>query len=85
MTKVGAHMHVLHIVGSLPAPVAEVEKILHTTSWEYQRSQVSELFDFLDGTAPAILRLNEGNQVHLALVNVPKTLIKIGALCRCRI
>ena len=73
MTTTGVHVPVLHNVGSLPAPVAEVEKILHTTSWDDQRSQASALFDFLDGTAPVILGLNEVNQVHVALVNVSKT------------
>ena len=69
----GVHVPVLHIFGSLPDPVAEVAKLLHTTSWYYQRSQASEFLDFLDGIAPEMLRLNEGNQVHVALVNVPKT------------
>ena len=78
MTTSGVHVPVMHIVISLPAPVAEVEKVLHTTSRDDQRSQASEFFDFLDRTAPAILRLNEGNQVHVDLVNVPKThLVKV--------
>ena len=69
----GVHVPVLHIVGSLPDPLAEVAKLLHTTSWYYQRSQASEFLDFLDVIAPEMLRLKEGNQVHVALVNVPKT------------
>ena len=78
VTTAWVHMPVLHIVGSLPAPVPEVAKVLHTTSWDDQRSQASEFFDFLDGTAPAILRINERNQVHVDLVNVPKThLLKV--------
>ena len=78
VTTEGLHVTVLHIVESLPDPVAEVEKILHTTSWDDQRSQSSAFFDFIDVTAPEILRLNEGNQVHVALVNVPKThLVKV--------
>ena len=65
-------------MGSLPAPVPKVAKLLHTTSWDDQRSQAPAFFDFFDGTAPAILRLNEGNQVHVDLVNVPKThLVKV--------
>ena len=39
VTTAGVKVPVLHIVGSLPAPVAEVAKILHTTSWDDQRSQ----------------------------------------------
>ena len=78
MTTEGVNVTVLHIVRSLPAPVAEVEKVLHTTSWDDQRSQASVFFDFLDRTAPAILRINEGNQVHVDLVNMPKThLVKL--------
>ena len=73
VTTAGVHMPVIHIVGSLPVPVDEVEKILHTTSWDDQRNQASAFFDFLDRTAPVILRLNEGNQVRAALLNVPNT------------
>ena len=65
----------------VPAPVAEVAKILHTTSWDHQRRQASAFLDFLDGTAPEIFRLNEGNQVHVALLNVPKTHIVKVVLC----
>ena len=73
VTTAGVNMPVLRIVGSLPDPVAEVAKILHTTSWDDQTSHASLFLNFLDRTAPAILRLNEGNQVHVALVNVTKT------------
>ena len=67
-------MPVLRIVGSLPAPMDKVEKILHTTLWDDQRNQASAFFGFLDGAAPEILRLNEGNQVHVDLVNVSKSI-----------
>ena len=73
-----SHVPVLHIVGSLPSPVADVAQILHKTTLVYQRSQASAFFDFMDGTSPALLRLNEVNQVNVALVNVPKThLVKV--------
>ena len=78
VTTSGVHVPVLNIVRSLPAPMTEVAKVLHTTSRDDQRSQASEFFDFLDRTAPAILRLNEGNQVHVDLVNVSKIhLVKV--------
>ena len=55
-----------------------MEKNLLKTSLEDQSSQVSAFFDFLDGTTLVILRINEGNQVHVAPVNVPKThLVKV--------
>ena len=78
MTTDVAHVPVLHIVGSLPATVADVAQILHKTPLAEQRSQASAFFDFLDRTSPDLLRLNEGNQVNVALVNVPKThLLKV--------
>ena len=78
VTTAVAHVPVLHIVGSLPSPVADVAQILHKTPLAEQRSQASAFFDFMDGTSPALLRLNEGNQVNVALVNVPKThLVKV--------
>ena len=78
VTTAVAHVPVLHIVGSLTSPVADVAQILHKTLLAEQRSQASAFFDFLNGTSPALLRLNEGNQVNLALVNVPKThLVKV--------
>ena len=58
-----------------------MEKILHTTSWDDQRSQSSAFFDFIDGIDPEILRLNEGNQVHVAVVNVPNT--HLGKVVHC--
>ena len=55
-----------------------MEKNLLKTSLEDQSSQVSAFFGFLDGTTLVILRINEGNQVHVAPVNVPKThLVKV--------
>ena len=72
------HVPVLYIIGSLPSPVANVAQILHKTPLAEQRSQASPFFEFLDGTSPDLLRLNEGNQVNVALVNVPKThLVKV--------
>ena len=73
VTMEGVHVPVLHIVVSLPARMAEVAKILHIISWDDQNSQSSVFFNFLDRTSPAILRLNEVNQVHVDLVDVQKT------------
>ena len=58
VTMAVAHVPVLHIVGSLPDPVADVAQILHKTPLAEQMSQASAFFDSLDGTSPALLRLN---------------------------
>ena len=58
VTNAVAHVPVLHIIGSLPAPVADVAQILHKTPLAEQMSQASAFFDSLDGTSPALLRLN---------------------------
>ena len=58
-----------------------MKKILHTTSWDDKRSQSSAFLDFINRIALEILRLNEGNQVHKALVNMPKIYLVKGVHC----
>ena len=65
-------MPVFHVAGSLPAATAGVTKILHGIPLEDQRNNALDLFTFLADTTPSFLRLNEGVQVQVALVSVPK-------------
>ena len=72
------HVPVLHVAAALPGPTGDVPKLLDTTSKEDQRKQADGLFDFLTSVDPALARLNEGNDIFVALVNVPKTsLVKV--------
>ena len=71
-------MPVLHITGSLPAPEGEVAKVLHATSFEYQRKKAGACYDFLTGPDPSLLRLNDGHKLYTGLVGVPKSnLVKL--------
>ena len=46
----GAHMPILHLATSLPAPSGEVPTVLHGTSLEEQQKQATELHTFLTST-----------------------------------
>ena len=77
-TAATVNVPVLHIDALFPAPTAEVANILHGVSMESQLTTVNAFFYFLDGTLSSLLHLNEGNQVHMALLNIPKTqLVKV--------
>ena len=78
MTEVVANVPVLHIAGSLPALEVEVKKVLHATSFEYQRKKSGACYGVLTGQDPSLLRLNGSNQVYIGLVGVPKSnLVKL--------
>lgn len=77
-TAATVHVPVLHTAASFPAPTAEVAKVLNGSSMEEQRTTANAFFDFLTEQAPSLLRLNEGDQIHVALLNIPKTqLVKV--------
>ena len=67
------HTPVLYTQGNLPALTTEVATALASIDRGTQRSQASAFYAFLTCDDPPLLRLNKGDQVHVALVNVPKT------------
>ena len=72
------HVPILHVAAALPGPTGDVPKLLDATSKDDQRKQADGLFAFLTSADPALARLNEGNDIFVALVNVPKTsLVKV--------
>ena len=74
----GAHVPILHLTTSLPAPTGDVSKSLQLVPVGDQRKQAEEFFDFLGTSNPTLSRLNEGTKCYVALVSVPKTsLVKI--------
>ena len=74
----GAHVPILHLTTSLPAPTGDVSKSLQLVPVGDQRKQAEEFFDFLVTPNPTLSRLNEGTKCYVALVSVPKTsLVKI--------
>ena len=68
-----AHTPVFHTIDSLPAPLGNVPKVLHTAGYATLRSQAKDLFDFLWQTDPPLLKLNESTIPYVALVNIPRT------------
>ena len=72
---VGAHIAILHTSESLPAPTGHVPPLIH------QRDRALAFFNFLHAPNPAHLKLNEGNTVYTALVNVAKTLLVKVVYC----
>ena len=72
-TTAVAHVQFVHIAGLLPAPEGEVAKVLHATSFEYQRKQAGACYDFLTEPDPLLLQLNAGHHVYTGLVGVPKS------------
>ena len=74
----GAHVPILHLATSLPAPTRDVAKVLQLVPLADHWTQEEQLFDFLDALSPALSGLNEGRTCYVALVRVPKTsLVKI--------
>ena len=75
----GAHVLILHLAKSLPAPTDEITGLLHVLSMEDQHTQATEIFDFLVNADPNDLPwINKGNRCDVGLVNVPKTsLVKV--------
>ena len=69
----GDHIPVLHTAGGLPEPTTAVGTALADIGRDAQREQAAALYTFLTGDTSPLLRLNEGDQVQVALVNVPKT------------
>ena len=48
----GAHVPILHLATSLPAPTGEVPGVLHGVSMEDQHTQATEIFEFLVNAGP---------------------------------
>ena len=69
------HTPVLHITDSMPLPKGTVPVALHAKSLECQRKMALGFYKFLIATEPPppLLKLNEGSNYFVALVNVPKT------------
>ena len=71
-------MPIIHLTASLPVPTDGVPKVLQGMTLQYQRSQVTEIYNILNNSSPSLPCLNEGSKIYAALVNVPKTsLVKL--------
>ena len=57
----------------LTSPTRYVPKVLQDITLEDQRIQAMEIYEFLNTPIPYLPRLNEGEKMYAALVNVPKT------------
>ena len=75
----GAHVPILHLATSIPAPTGKVPRVLHVVSMEDQRTQATGIFDFMVNAGPNDLpRLNKGSRCNVGLVNLPNNyLVKV--------
>ena len=69
----GAHVPILHLNVLLLAPTGDVPKVLQGVTLEDQRSQATDIYEFLNTPSPSMPRLNEGAKCYVGLVNVLKT------------
>ena len=67
------HTPVIFPKGELPEPTTAVATKLAEVCVGTQRKQTTAFHTFLTSDNPPLLCLNKGDQVHVALVNVPKT------------
>eukprot|EP00587_Corethron_hystrix_P013140 CAMPEP_0113324386 /NCGR_PEP_ID=MMETSP0010_2-20120614/17002_1 /TAXON_ID=216773 ORGANISM="Corethron hystrix, Strain 308" /NCGR_SAMPLE_ID=MMETSP0010_2 /ASSEMBLY_ACC=CAM_ASM_000155 /LENGTH=197 /DNA_ID=CAMNT_0000183731 /DNA_START=39 /DNA_END=631 /DNA_ORIENTATION=- /assembly_acc=CAM_ASM_000155 len=71
----GTHVSILHLDTSAAGPTGDVSKAIKATLIPDQRTKAEEFFTFLTTPNPTLARLNEGNNIYMVLVNVPKTLL----------
>ena len=69
----GDHAPVLHTATTLPAPTGYVPRELHKVPLDNQRKNALALFNFLKANDPLLLKLNDGDMVFTALINIPKS------------
>ena len=59
--------------GKLPEPTTAVATQLAEVRVGTEHEQAAAFYAFLTSDNPPLLHLNKGDQVHVALVNLPKT------------
>ena len=67
------HTNIIFTSDSLPAPTGNIPHLLHAYPIDLQRQQSIELFDFLIGEDPDLLKLNEDPTPRSILISLPRS------------
>ena len=66
------HTNIFFTSKTLPAPTGNIPNIVHTHPIETQRQQCIDIFDFLMGPDPDLLKLNEDPIPRTVLISLPR-------------
>ena len=67
------HTNIFFTSETLPAPTGNIPNIIHTHPIETQRQQCIDIFDFLMGPDPDLLKLNEDPIPRTVLISLPRS------------
>ena len=68
------HTPVFHLTDAMPLPKGTIPVAMHAKSLEAQQKLALSFYNFLSTSEPppALLKLNEGINNFVALINIPK-------------